>query len=249
VELSSSRRIACELMNKVSRILVIFAVLASALLVGDAKTLAASAAHVSDQAAQQPAAAEHAAPAPAGDHAQPAGEHAADEHAAEEHSVWAGLLWPTVNFVILVGALWWFFKEPFVNYLRERHSTIRKELVEAANVKAAAAAQLAAIDAKLRALPGEIEALRMRGSEEIAAEEQRISRMAAAERERLLEQTRREIDHQLRLAKRELVEHTANLAVQLASDRLQRHIATEDHDLLVDRYLDQVKKNPGETTH
>ena len=218
-------------MNKVARILVILAVLASPFVLAGTATLLAAGSEA-EQAAHQPA-----------------GEHAAEEHAAEGHSMWAGLLWPTVNFLILVGGLWWFLKEPFANYLRDRHGTIRKELVEAANVKAAAAAQLAEIEAKLRALPGEIEALRTRGSEEIVAEEQRISAMAAAERDRLLEQTRKEIALQLRLAKRDLVEHTANLAVQLASDRLQRQISIEDQDLLVDRYLNQVKKNPDDTTH
>jgi F0F1-type ATP synthase membrane subunit b/b' len=177
-----------------------------------------------------------AEPATAATHAQPA-----DEHEAEAHGMFTGLLWPTVNFAILMGGLWWFLKEPFANYLRDRHNAIRKDLVEAANVKAGAAAQLAEIDRKLHALPGEIDALRRRGAEEIAAEEQRIATMAAAERERLLEQTRREIDVQLRLAKRELVEHTANLAVQLAGDRLRHQITADDQDQLVARYLDQVK--------
>ena len=242
---SSTRRIACELMNKVPRNLVFLAVLA-----GLAFAMAATGgATAMERASGQPPATEHAAPAqPAATHAQPADEHAAEEH-AEEHSVWAGLLWPTVNFLILVGALWWFLKQPFVNYLSDRHSTIRKELVEAANVKAAAAATLAELDAKLHALPAEIEALRTRGSQEIVAEEQRIAAMAAAERERLLEQTRREIALQLRLAKRELVEHTADLAMQLATDRLQQQISPEDQDRLVARYLDQVKTNRGETTH
>jgi F-type H+-transporting ATPase subunit b len=237
-------------MNKVSRNLVILAVLAGPGLAVQSVLTAASGTTLSEQATHQPAAtAGHAAAQPPAEHKQPAGEHAAAEHVGEEHSVWAGLLWPTVNFLILVGGLWYFLKEPLVTYLRDRHSTIRKELVEAANVKAAAAAQLAEIDAKLRALPGEIEALRTRGSEEIVAEERRIGAMAAAERERLLEQTRREIDFQLRLAKRELVEFTADLAVQLAADRVQREISPDDHDRLVRRYLDKVKINPGETAN
>jgi F-type H+-transporting ATPase subunit b len=192
----------------------------------------------------QPPATEHPTPGVA---AQPADEHATDEHAAEgEHgSMWAGLLWPTLNFAILAGGLWWFFKEPLVTYLRDRHSAIRKDLVEAANVKAAAAAQLEELDRKLQALPGEIEALRQRGSEEIAAEEARISALAAAERERLLEQTRREIEVQVRLAKRELVEHTANLAVQLAGERIRQQITPADQERLVDKYLDQVKQRPA----
>jgi F-type H+-transporting ATPase subunit b len=169
------------------------------------------------------------------------------EHAEEEehHSVWAGLLWPTVNFAILFGAIWYFLKTPLANYLRDRHSAIRKELVEAASVSATAAAQLAEIERKLQALPGEIAALRQRGTEEIASEEARIAALAAAERERLLEQTRREIEMQVRLAKRELVEHAADLSVQLATNRIGQQITPADQERLVDRYLNDVKGRPA----
>ena len=215
---------ACELKNKLRA-----ATLALLLLVGPATLVA--------QEHGQPA---KETPAP-GVTAQP-DEHPADEHAAEDHGMWSALLWPTVNFAILVGALWYFFATPVANYLRDRHGAIRKDLVEAASVKAAAAAQLAEIDRKLQALPGEIDALRVRGAEEIAAEEARIAGLAAAERERLLEQTRREIDLQLRLAKRELVEHAADLAVKLAGDRIEQQITPADQQRLVDRYLNEVKR-------
>jgi F-type H+-transporting ATPase subunit b len=170
---------------------------------------------------------------------------AAEDHAEEEehHSVWAGLLWPTVNFAILFGGLWYFLKTPLANYLRDRHTAIRKELVEAAAVTSTASAQLADIERKLQALPGEIDALRHRGAEEIASEEARIAALAAAERERLLEQTRREIDLQVRLAKRELVEHAADLSVQLAADRIQQQITPADQERLVDRYLNDVNRS------
>src|SRR6266511_2477347 len=128
--------------------------------------------------------------APATEYQRPEAEHAG------EHGMLSALLWPTVNFVILVGALWWFLKQPISVYLTDRHQSIRKDLVEAANVRAAAAAQL-------------------------------------AERERMLEQTRREIDLQVRLAKRELVEHAANLSVQLARDRIEKTITPDDHERLV----------------
>jgi F-type H+-transporting ATPase subunit b len=189
------------------------------------------------------------------DHSRPSTERAApgiqaepSEHTSEEehHSVWAGLLWPTVNFAILFGGLWYLLKSPLATYLRDRHTVIRKELVEAANVTTAAQAQLGEIDRKLKALPGEIDALRNRATEEIAAEEARIASQAAAERERLLEHTRREIELQLRLAKRELVEHTADLAVQLAGSRIQQQMTPADQDRIVDRYLRDVRTDPAE---
>ena len=93
-----------------------------------------------------------------GGRAAGAAEHAAE---AEEHGMFAGLLWPTGQFRDPRSAgCGGSSKSRSSTYLRDRHSSIRKDLVEAANVKAAAAAQLAEIDRKLQALPGEIEALR-----------------------------------------------------------------------------------------
>jgi F-type H+-transporting ATPase subunit b len=219
---------ACELKNKVARRYTWLALLVLLLV---STTPAVTDGH-------QPA-------TPADSHATPA-DHAPDgEHADEEHGVLSGLLWPTANFIILAGGLWWFLKDPMSAYLRDRHSSIRKDLVEAAQLKSSATADLAEIDRRLAALPGEIEALRRRGGEEIAAEEHRIAAQAAAERERLLEQTRREIELQVRLAKRELTTHAANLAVQLASDRLKQTLTADDQQRLVDRYLDQVTPRPS----
>jgi F-type H+-transporting ATPase subunit b len=191
--------------------------------------------------AKPPDPAREGAPPTAYDKKDP--EHAAEEeHGDEEHGMLASLLWPTANFIVLVGLLWWFLKPAFATYLADRHQSIRKDLVEAANVKAGAAAELAEIDRKLQALPGELEALKRRGAEEIASEEQRIAQTTAAERDRLLEQTRREIALQVRLAKRELVEHAAELSVQLAGERIQKSMTPADQDRLVDRYLNQVKQ-------
>ena len=170
-------------------------------------------------------------------------EHAPAAH-AEEHGITdmiLGLGWPLANFVIFVGVLYYFLNQPLKDYLANRSATIRKDLVEAAALKASAAAQLATIEQKLQALPGELVALRKRGAGEIEAEEQRIAVAAAADRDRLLEQTRREIDFQVRLAKKEILEHAADLSVQLATERIKEDITSADHDRLVDRYLDQVK--------
>ena len=174
----------------------------------------------------------------------------AQEHAAEAAHEGAtlsiggmiiGLAWPIINFVVFCGLLYYFLNGPLKDYFTTRSAAIRKDLVEAAELKATATAQLASIDQKLNALPVELDALRKRGADEIAAEEQRIAAAATAERERLLEQTRREIDLQVRLAKREILEHAADLSVQLATDRLKREITPEDQARLVDRYLEQVK--------
>jgi F-type H+-transporting ATPase subunit b len=184
-------------------------------------------------------------------HAAPQGEHAQAPHegqAAEDHGAAAehagglsALLWPLANFLVLAGIVYRYGKQPAAEYFASRKAQVRKDLVEAAELKAAATEQLAELDKKLQALPAELEALRTRGAAEIAAEEQRIAAVAAAERTRLLEQTRREIELQVRVAKRDLLEHAADLAVQLAGQRIEKDITQADQDRLVRRYLDQVK--------
>ena len=229
-------RAACELKRKLRTALFAAVLLSCAGFAAPALAAAAARVDLSGQ--------EHPPAAPG------AGEHAAQEaHAeGEAHDIsivgmLKGMAWPVANFIIFVGLLYYFFNKPFTEYLSGRSATIRKDLVEAAELRNNANAQLAAIDQKLQALPGEVNALRNRGAEEIKAEEQRIAAAAAADPDRLLEQTRREIDLQVRLAKKEILEHAADLSVQLATERIKKEATPEDQTRLVDRYLDQVKKS------
>jgi F-type H+-transporting ATPase subunit b len=183
--------------------------------------------------------AEHSAPPAAADHQSSAeGEHAQ----AGEHGGLSGLLWPTANFLVLLVVLNKYLRTPFTEYLSGRSSQIRKDLVEAAELNRTATAQLADVDRKMQALPAELDALKTRGAQEIAAEEARIAGAAAADRARLLMQARREIDVRLQTAQRELSVHAAQLALDLAAQRLSTEMTSADHMRLVDRYVDQVKE-------
>ncbi len=175
-------------------------------------------------------------PARAQDHA-PA---ATDAHGGSITDMILAMGWPVANFIIFVGVIYYFGNGPLKDYLASRSATIRKDLVEAAALKATATAQLATIEQKLQALPGELSTLRTRGAAEITAEEKRIAAAADADRERLLDQTRREIDLQVRLAKKDLVEHAADLSVQLATERIKKETTAADQDRLVNNYLNQV---------
>lgn len=216
---------ACEFMHRVRAFAPVAMALAFAAVL--AVTVAAQGA---DHAAAAGQPADHAAQAEHGE----AGE-------AHEASL-ADFFWPVVNFSILCGTLYFLLRKPLSGYLAQRGDTIRKDLVDAARIKDAATTQLADIDRKLKALPGEIEALKARGKAEIASEEQRIAQQAEADRDRLLEQARRDIDLQVRLAKRALTEHAADLAVQLATDRIASGMTEADQARLVTRYLEQVER-------
>jgi len=206
------------------------------------------------------AAGEHAAtPAPgAGDaaHGQPTahGPPAAGAHAAEgaghgtagEH---AESIWPTIaqifNFAVLVGGLIYLLRSPLAAHLASRSQQIRGGLESARETTATATAQLADIDRRLQSLPAELDALRARATEEIAAEERRIQAKAEAERTRLIDDMRRDVDVRVRVARQELTEHAADLAVSLAGDRVRQTITDADQARLIDRYATQVKDIHG----
>jgi len=171
---------------------------------------------------------------------------AAKEASGDEHEAnggWGPTIAKTVNFAILVAVLVYFLRAPLMTYLTGRIVRVREDLVAAAQTRETAARQLAEIDAKLKALPLELEALKQRGAEDIVAERKRIEEAAEAERQRLLEHTRREIDMRLRVARRELLELTADRAVGAARERIARSITPDDQTRLVDRYAAQLQ--PG----
>lgn len=166
--------------------------------------------------------------------------------AAEGGNVFVEVGAKLFNFALLVGALVYFLRSPLAAYLASRSAQIRQDLVTAAELKAAATAQLAEIDQRLRTLPEELEQLKRQGAEDVTAEQARIARAAADERARLLEQTRREIDMRMRIARRELTEHAGALAVAVAEQRIRRAITPEDQIRLVDRYASQLTGSAGE---
>jgi F-type H+-transporting ATPase subunit b len=157
-----------------------------------------------------------------------------------EETIWP-MVGKIVNFAILAGTVFYFGRKPIAGYLASRKDQVRSDLVAAEAMKKTATAQIAEMDAKLAALPTELEALKARGRDEIAAEQQRIRQLADAERARLIDQATREIGQRARLAERELVEHAANLAVEVARTRIKTQITDADQARLVDRYLAEVK--------
>ena len=180
-----------------------------------------------------PAAGPRDTEAPKAEHAEGEAEH------AESPWAWGGRLF---NFALLAAGLVYLLRSPLTAYLEQRGVDVRRELTRAAELRAEAGSQLARIDEKMRALPDEIDTLKRRGAEEIAAEEARIRALAEVERLRLLDQARRGIETELRLAERELKARAGELAVAVATERVKRTIDASDQARLVNRYVAQVKE-------
>jgi F-type H+-transporting ATPase subunit b len=183
---------------------------------------------------------------PSKPHETAAGREASGSSEGEAHEdAWGPVIAKIVNFALLVGILVYFLRAPIAAYMAGRIAKVREDLVTAAQTRETASRQLAEIDAKLKALPAELEELQRRGAEDLAAERVRIEQAAEAERQRLLEHTRREIDLRFRVAKRQLLELTADLAVGVASERIARSITADDQVRMIDRFAAQVTQASG----
>ncbi len=161
--------------------------------------------------------------------------------AAEAEGGWNSTIAKAVNFALLVGLLVYFLKAPVAAHLRTRSETIRRDLTDAAALRATAEQQLIDVRARLAALPAELERLRRRGQDELADEQTRLAEATVREKQHVLERTRREIDLQFRVARRRLLEHAADLSIALARARIERDITADDQARLVDRYAAEVR--------
>lgn len=148
-----------------------------------------------------------------------------------------------INFGVLAGLILYVARAPVGKYLVDRRDQIRGDLVRAAQMRKEANEQLDEIERRLAALPGELEALKTQGAEEIASEEARIAQAAATERERLLTQTRRELELQVRIARDELRQRAAELATDVARSRIEATMTAADQARLMDRYLQQLDRS------
>ena len=161
--------------------------------------------------------------------------------AGAEDAGWVPMIAKVVNFAILIGVLVYFLRGLVSTYLRTRHASIRKDLTDAASLRASADGQLTEVRARLAGMPAELEALRRIGQEELAGERVRMKDATEHERQRLLERTSRDIDLQFRQARRRLLEHVAEVSMARTRARIEREITPEDQRRLIDRYTTAVR--------
>src|SRR5579872_6688781 len=174
--------------------------------------------------AQEPAAKSHAA--------------ATSESAGEGPSP----VWAWANFAILVGALGYLGVKKGGPWFVSRSQSIRQGIAQAEEIRAAAEARAREVDRKLAGLQAEIEALRADAHREQAAEAERIRRQIAADLARMKEHAAGEIEAAGKAARLELKRYAAQLAIDLAEQKIRRQMTAEVQTALVENFsrnLDQ----------
>ena len=156
----------------------------------------------------------------------------------------AGLLWPTVNFLILATALVFFVRKPLLAYFADRRETIRKDLEEAARLKKEAEERYAQWQRKLTDLDNELASIRSTAEERVETERNHLLADAKAAADRIRQDAATAVDQELRRAQGRLRQEASELAVELASGMLRENVTGDDRDRLVDEFISRIEQAP-----
>ena len=154
-------------------------------------------------------------------------------------------VWAWANFILLAGALGYLVVKKGGPWFASRSFAIRKGIAEAEDIRADAEARAAKVDRRLAGLEAEIEALRTDARREQAAEAERIRQQTAADLARIQEHAAREIEAAGKSARVELKRYAAQLAVDLAEQKIRRRMTPEVQAALVENFSRDLDRPPA----
>jgi len=154
-------------------------------------------------------------------------------------------IWAWANFAILAGALGYLIVKKGGPWFQSRSLAIRKGIAEAEEIRRGAEASAAEVDWRLAGLQTEIDSLRTNAQREQSAEAERIRQQAAADLARIQGHAAREIESAGKTARLELKRYAAQLAVDLAEQKIRRQMTPEVQAALVERFGRDLDRSPA----
>jgi len=154
-------------------------------------------------------------------------------------------IWAWANFAILAGALGYLIVKKGGPWFQSRSLAIRKGIAEAEEIRRGAEASAAEVDRRLSGLQTEINALRTNAQREQAAEGERIRQQTAADLARIQEHAAREIEAAGKSARLDLKRYAAQLAIDLAEQKIRRQMTPEVQAALVERFGRDLDRSPA----
>jgi F-type H+-transporting ATPase subunit b len=155
------------------------------------------------------------------------------------------LLWPAFNLVVLIVVLVYFARKPLRDYFASRRSEIQSELTGAADQLAEAEATYAKWQRRLADLEADLEGIRAASRQRAETERDKIVSDARAAAERIRRDASVAVEMEFRRARGKLREEATQLAIELATERLEREVTDADRDRLLDEFIDRIEVTPS----
>jgi F-type H+-transporting ATPase subunit b len=170
--------------------------------------------------------------------AEKAVERAAEPPSEGEHG---GLeLWKWANFAILAGVLGYLVAKNAGPFFVARTRQIRKDMIEAEELRKRAEARAAEVDRRLANLESDIAALRAESQRETQSESERLSKYTVTEIAKLQAHAQKEIVAAGKAARLDLKRHSAKLAIALAEEKIRARMGPATQDVLIQNFVRQI---------
>ena len=162
--------------------------------------------------------------------------------AAEEgHGGWGETVGRWINLLILFGGITYLVREPARQFFSNRKAELQKQIRRAEEARQQAEAKLAEAEERMKQLDSELDAIRWQAREEAEREKERIREQAEEEVKRILSVARREIRNLGQSVRQDLKDYAAEIAVQMAGDRLRDRMDSESDSILTEQFLADLK--------
>lgn len=186
----------------------------------------------------------HWAPARAQSSVEKAAQTGEDEPATLREGRAEGVspIWSWANFAILAGGLGYLIVKFGSPWFASQSQAIRRGIAEAEEIRAQAEARAAEVDRKLAGLQAEIDSLKSEAHREQAAEAERVRQQAAADMTRIQGHAANEIEAAGKAERLQLKRYAAQLAVDLASQKIRNQMTPEVQTTLVERFAGDLQQ-------
>ncbi len=142
-----------------------------------------------------------------------------------------------VDFIVFVGALYYFLKKPLASFLENRRAAAAKEMDEAAEIKSKAEERLARYDKQLASLDETREELNKEFTRDGEVEKTRALDDAKATSERLQREQERSLQQEAAKLAGGLETELATRALELAEEKIATKLTPGVHQALVAQFI------------
>jgi len=173
---------------------------------------------------------------------------AGGEHESDDGALLKETLFQALNLALLLGVLIYFGRKPIAEFFSTRREGIATELSESANLLRLAEQRNSELQLRLADLNLEVDGIREDAGRRAEAEAERILTEARASAERIRRDAQSAVAQELRRAQLALREEAADLAMEIAAQKLAEEVVEADRDRLVDEFITRIEPNTGEGT-
>lgn len=161
--------------------------------------------------------------------------------AAREGSPWMDFIYKTINFIVLVGLLFYFLRKPIPAFLRQAAQSLHNTINGTRQATQNAAAELDGQKSKIANLQAELDSMLAEAREDARRERERLVAEAGERAIQLKAQVQVQVEQELRKARLELQQQLARQTTELAYSLVSQRMSAEKQQQLMSGYVDRLE--------